>query len=131
MDECYGASGWDLVASIDGTTWELLHKVEDDEVTKVKKSHLPGEMFGADGSLDVFRQQIDKAVESGPGHKYILQEEVQDYLDAHVRQTWALTPSPTEFYRIFRITPQVEWVHHQSECFHAVGFEFYGDVNEE
>mmetsp|Transcript_41548 Transcript_41548/g.110797 ORF Transcript_41548/g.110797 Transcript_41548/m.110797 type:complete len:243 (+) Transcript_41548:211-939(+) len=131
MDGCVGASGWDLVASTDGTAWKLLHTVKDDEVTKVNKSHLPVEVFDANGSLDRFRKQIDKAVESGPEHKYNPQEEFQDYLDAHVRQTWALTPSPTEFYRFFRITPQVEWEHYQNECFHAVGFEFYGDVNEE
>ena len=139
MDECGGAFAWDLVASTDGATWEHIHKVGYDDVTKVCRSDLPEEMFHPNGNLDSFQRQFERAVQSEPlgvhgvrpEHRYDPQEELQDYLDAHARQTWALTPSPTEFYRFFRITPPAEYEPDDCSCFHAVGFEFYGDVHEE
>lgn len=106
-----------------------------EDVTKVNKQHIPKSVFTVD--LKEFWSQVDRArgeetddleISSGLSTDDP-QAEVQDYLDANVRHTWALTPSPEQFYRLFRITPPAEAI--GSNCFHAVGLELYGDVHEE
>ena len=111
----------DLLGSVDGQDWDILHSVRDDFVKRMTELELEG----------VARVMEDCDQKTGD----LLHAPIAARLSQTLHKTWAITAPPNRFYRYFRLTvpplvpPLADDPNYES--FHVAGFELYGDVHEE
>lgn len=124
--KCRGMAGdWNLEASKDGETWDVLHASRNDN--NLLFDHAPGRRTSAESFLQEVMQE------------YVYSEKealdaVVSFLEQHCRHTWRLDPQPTEFYQHFRIIGASEphtTAPGVDTCLHGDGLELYGEVYEE
>ena len=107
----------DLLGSVDGQDWEILHSVRDDFVKRMTELELEG----------VARVMEDCDQKTGD----LLHAPIAARLSQTLHKTWAITAPPNRFYRYFRLTVPPLADDPNYESFHVAGFELYGDVHEE
>jgi hypothetical protein len=115
-------SYWNLEASEDGSEWHVLHAARGDQ-------HLLGPT-AAEKDL-IGRKIIDSfnVLSENEKSEYLL-----GYVEQNHRHTWTIDPTPTVFFRFFRLIGLGEDVHEGDDakrCMHAVGLELYGEIHED
>ena len=124
---CYGMSGdWNLEASADGTTWDIIHEARG------RQSKLYG-----NSNVYSSREELVRIIDMGVDNR---KDAVCEYMEENHRQTWQVINTTGKFYTHFRLLSieisvdesvdedDDEW---REDCLHGIGFEVYGDVYEE
>jgi len=127
---CHGMAGdWNLEASTDGRTWDVLHEA---------RGRQP-KLYGGANENDDDEYIWDMALkcEGTESRK----EAVCDFMEEHHRQTWQVNNTAGNIYTYFRFVsievpeevddddPLDE--NYRETCLHGIGFEVYGDVYED
>ena len=115
--ECFGMSCWDFQASVDGVCWTTLHTARNE--TSIQK---PSDTKRAE-MLSSFRSECLHVSDASKK-----QSIATSIAEKELRNTWKVEALNT-FYKHFRFKGAGE----DSEvgCMHGVGFEIYGEVEEE
>ena len=125
--QCSGMSGlWNFEGSQDGEQWEVLHEARNDE--NLHLTHEPWET-----KLPEIHNRVSEMIT----HQDLVDwtpERVSELfltvLETSYRYTWKLDPTPTKFYRYFRIIAK-DTGYRFVTCLHGEGLELFGDVSEE
>lgn len=124
VSECMGLAGdWNFEGSVDGKTWEALHKAREDDNLCLEEGN------------DEIKQQLSKTLSFYNDH--VQDDELSEdilltILEQDYRHVWKLNPPPKTFYRYFRlIGASPEGEEDEMGCLHGEGLELFGDVYEE
>jgi len=125
------AGDWNLEASVDGKTWDVIHEARGRQA----KVYSAGYTDQTD--LEEFRKIW--TVDLRRKGKEFIKEAVCDYMEENHRQTWQVNNTSGKFYTHFRfVSVEVPFTEEEEEreenqrdrCLHGVSFELYGDVCE-
>jgi hypothetical protein len=115
--ECCGMSCWDFQASVDGVCWTTLHKARDEKSIRTPSDTKKAEL------LSSFRLKCQHVPEASRK-----QSIATSIVEKELRGTWKVEALNT-FYKYFRFKGAGEDC--VGGCMHGVGFEIYGEVEEE
>ena len=128
---CYGMSGdWNLEASTDGRTWDIIHEARGRQPTLYRKS-----FYWKYKTLE--NQSLWNRARSCQGSLSAKKEVVCEHMERNQRQTWKVNSTTGNFYTHFRFVSIEVCLTRGSQgdvrqsCLHGVGFEIFGDVREE
>ena len=123
--ECFGMEGdWNLEGSQDGIAWETLHASRDDQSLNFNEKGTEFRDKLKENRLSFFleetRLNVDQKVDV-----------IASFAEKYFRHTWKLTPTPTDFYRYFRILGASPiTIDSEKSCLHGEGLEFFGDLRD-
>ena len=115
--ECCGMSCWDFQASVDGVCWITLHKARNETSIKQPSSAKLVEL------LSSFQSECLHVLDASTK-----QSIATSIVEKELRGTWKVE-ALNNFYKHFRLKGAGE--DHSVGCMHGVGFEIYGEVEEE
>lgn len=115
--ECDGMSCWDFQASVDGVCWTTLHRARDEESIRTPSDTKKAEL------LSSFRLECQYVSDASTK-----QSIATSIVEKELRGTWKVEALNT-FYKYFRFKGAGEDC--VGGCMHGVGFEIYGEVEEE
>jgi len=124
---------WNLEASTDGTTWDVIHEARG------KQSKLYGGVNDNNEFYQNYEEEYKECMDiwnmaQKCGDMESRKKAVSDYMEENHRLLWQVNNTAGKFYTHFRfvsIEIHAEQWSTRLHCLHGMGFEVYGDVNEE